>query len=72
MFAKLELFAKQQKIKLHSKNKTICISHTLLKVIAPTTAGATKPGIDANVFVIPTSVPIQQTQHIHEEDLKKN
>jgi len=41
------------------KNNFFSISHTLLKVIAPTTAGATKPGIDAKVFVIPTSVPIQ-------------
>lgn len=30
---------------------------TLLLVIAPTTAGATKPGIAANVFVMPTRVP---------------
>lgn len=31
---------------------------TLLFVRAPTTAGATKPGTEAIVFVIPTSVPI--------------
>ena len=53
--SKHELFAKfiisQEKIK-------ILKFLTLLKVIAPTIAGATKPGIDANVFVIPTNIPI--------------